>query len=126
MRRDRQDQLDGPVAEDLAALDAALAGTTAADPALALLVADVRAVAPVPAADARARLDRRVAEGFAPAPRPGPGAGGAARRGARRRWRDRLLLPTAGLGLAAVVVALVVAGSARRGADDSASGGASG
>ena len=68
MRR-REPTLDPAVAAELEALEAALAGDPAAEPELAALVRDVRAEAPTMAPDFRARLDERVAGGFAKAPR---------------------------------------------------------
>ena len=91
----RREPLDPVVEAELAALDAALAGTADADAELAALVRDVRAVAPRPAAAARAALDARVASGFAPeAPRPTRPGGGdrldpAASRPAPPRPRPR-------------------------------------
>ncbi len=49
---------------DLAALDAALRGDSVDDAALATLVREVRAAAPVMAPDARQELNERVAAGF--------------------------------------------------------------
>jgi hypothetical protein len=95
----RDSTLDPAVAAELEALEAALAGDPAAEPELAALVRDVRAQAPAMEPGFRARLDERVAEGFAKAPR-------------RKPQRRRSLVPAlgvAGCGLAAIV-AVVVAG----------------
>lgn len=91
----RPDVLDPAVAADLAALDDALAGAPDADPALALLAADVRSAAPRPAPGFRSTLDARVERGF---PRP-------PRR--PRAWR-RLLVPAAPVVAVAAVLVLVV------------------
>jgi hypothetical protein len=98
MRR-RETTLDPAIAADLEALEAALAGEPAAEPELAALVRDVRAEAPAMAPAFRARLDERVAEGFAKAPRP-------------RRRRGALVpaLGVAGCVLAAVVAVALTAG----------------
>jgi hypothetical protein len=91
-------------AEELAALEAALAGASAPAGqedvhALALLVRDIRPATPPAAA---ARLDARL----------GPALAGSARpRTRRRRWADlRITLPALGLAAAAAVAVLVVLG----------------
>jgi uncharacterized protein DUF4349 len=108
MRR-HEPTLDPAVAAELEALEAALAGHPAAEPELAALVRDVRAEAPAMAPGFRARLDDRVAEGFAKAPRKA------------RPPRRRALLPT--LGVVGCVLAALVAVvlSAGGGSNDSAS-----
>jgi hypothetical protein len=112
MRR-HEPTVDPAVAAELEALEAALAGDPAAEPELAALVRDVRTEAPAMAPDFRARLDDRVAEDFAKAPR-------------RARPRRRALVPT--LGVAGCVLAALVAVvlSAGGGSSDSASSGAAG
>jgi hypothetical protein len=107
MRR-HEPTLDPAVAAELEALEAALAGDPAAEPELAALVRDVRAEASAMAPDFRARLDDRVTEGFAKAPR-------------RARTRRRDLVPAlavAGCVLAALVAVVL---SADGGSNDSAS-----
>lgn len=94
MRRD----LDPTVQRSLDELDRALAGDPAAEPDLALLVADVRAAAPGPGDAFVAELDRRVAARF-----PAAEEARAARPRRALVWR----LAPAG-GLAAGLVALVV------------------
>jgi hypothetical protein len=95
----RDSTLDPAVVAELEALEAALAGDPAAEPDLAALVRDVRAQAPAMAPGFRARLDERVAEGFAKAPK-------------RKPQRRRSLVPALGVGgcALAAIVALVVAG----------------
>jgi hypothetical protein len=112
MRR-HEPTVDPAVAAELEALEAALAGDPAAEPELAALVRDVRTEAPAMAPDFRARLDHRVAEDFAKAPR-------------RARPRRRALVPA--LGVAGCVLAALVAVvlSAGGGSSDSASSGAAG
>src|SRR3954465_8695939 len=83
MRR-HEPTLDPAVTAELEALEAALAGHPAAEPELAAFVRDVRAEAPAMAPDFRARLDERVADGFAKAPRKAP------------RPRRRALVPAFG------------------------------
>jgi hypothetical protein len=102
-----------PVAAELEALEAALAGDPAAEPQLAALVRDVRAQAPAMDPGFRARLDERVDRGFAQAPR------------ARRRRRSGLVpaLGIAGCALAAVV-AVAVTGGGNNGDDNAGSAGA--
>jgi negative regulator of sigma E activity len=95
MRR-RETTLDPTVVAELEALEAALAGEPAAEPELAALVRDVRAQAPAMEPGFRARLDERVEQGFAKAPRP-----------RRRRWRRGNLVPA--LGVAGCVLAAIVA-----------------
>ena len=106
----RREPLDPAVEAELAALDAALAGTPDADAELAALVRDVRAVAPRPAAQARATLDARVASGFAPeTPRATAG------RRATRRTRlggsigRRALIPALGAAAAALLAIVIIA-----------------
>jgi hypothetical protein len=110
----RAEPVDPVAARELAALDAALAGTAGADPELVALARDVRAAAPAMDPAARAALDERVANGFA---RPDP---------RRSRWRvsPRVLAPALGAVAAALVAVVVVLGGAQRGGD--AGGGASG
>jgi hypothetical protein len=95
----RDSTLDPAVAAELEALEAALAGDPAAEPELAALVRDVRAQAPTMEPGVRARLDGRVAEGFAKAPR-------------RKPQRRRSLVPALGVAgcVLAAIVAVVVAG----------------
>ena len=108
MRR-QEPTVDPAVAAELEALEAALAGDPAAEPELAALVRDVRADAQTRAPDFRARLDDRVAGGFAKAPRKaGPS-------------RRRALMPAfgvAGCVLAALVAVVLGAGG---GSNDNAS-----
>jgi hypothetical protein len=110
MRR-RETTLDPTVVAELEALEAALAGDTAAEPELSALVRDVRAQAPAMEPGFRARLDERVNRGFAKAPRP------------QKRRRPRGLVPA--LGVAGCVLAAIVAVALTSGAknDDSTSGG---
>jgi hypothetical protein len=112
MRR-HEPTLDPAVAAELEALEAALAGDPAADPELAALVRDVRADATAMAPDFRARLDDRVADGFAKAPR-------------RARPRRRALVPA--LGVAGCILAALVAVvlSAGGGSSDRAGSGSAG
>src|SRR3954454_15230885 len=107
MRR-HEPTLDPAVADDLEAPEPALARHPAAEPELAALVRDVRAEAPAMAPGFRGRLDDRVAEGFAKAPRNA------------RPPRRRSLLPA--LGVAGCVLAALVAVvlSAGGGSNDSA------
>jgi uncharacterized protein DUF4349 len=103
----RHETLDPQIARDLAELEAALAGEPGADPALAVLVSDVRAEAPRMSATFALSLDERVAAGF---PRP------AGRRdhviawltGLRAHGRARLLpvLAVAATALVALVVSV--------------------
>ena len=96
MRR-HEPTLDPAVAAELEALEAALAGDPTAEPELSALVRDVRAETPAMAPDFRARLDERVAGGFAKAPRR-----------PRRRFASlRPMVPA--LGVAGCVVAGLVA-----------------
>jgi uncharacterized protein DUF4349 len=105
MRR-RETTLDPAVAAELEALEAALAGDSAAEPELAALVRDVRADAPAMAPAFRARLDDRVERGF---PKP-----------TRSRPRRNLVpaLAVAGCVLATLVAVVLVGGGS---GDDSAS-----
>jgi hypothetical protein len=108
MRR-RETTLDPVVSAELEALEAALAGDPAAEPELTALVRDVRAQAPVMQPPFRARLDERVADGFARAPRP------------QRERRRRNLVPALGVAgcvLAAIVAVAITGGS---GSDNSSS-----
>jgi hypothetical protein len=109
MRR-RETTLDPHVAAELEALEAALAGDPAAEPDLAALVRDVRAQAPAMDPSFRARLDGRVAEGFAKAPRP------------QRRAR-RSLVPALGVAgcVLAVIVAVALTGGGNGGNDNASS-----
>ena len=107
----RREPLDPIVEAELAALDAALAGTADADAELAALVRDVRAVAPRPAAAARATLDARVASGFAPeTPRTTtPEGRPTAWTRLHRVLRRRDLLPALAVAAAALIVVVVLA-----------------
>ena len=110
MRR-REATLDPAVAAELEALEAALAGDPAAEPALAALVRDVRAEAPTMQPAARARLDQRVEQGFV-------------RARSRRRFALRPMIPA--LGVAGCVVAAIVAialTTSNGSSEDSRSGG---
>jgi hypothetical protein len=119
MRR-RETPLDPAVTAELDALEAALAGDPAAEPELAMLVRDVRLEAAAMTPAFRARLDERVARGF---------AGGGERPLRRRRFaglRGRPLVPALGIAgclLAALVAVLVATGG---GKDDVASRGGAG
>src|SRR4051794_41206584 len=94
-RRDRE--LDPRVAEDLAVLDAALAGEHA-DPLDTLISEEARAWAPSMTPAFAAALDEAVGRGFAkPAGSPG------ATRPLRARW-----LPAAGFAAAALIALVVV------------------
>jgi hypothetical protein len=98
----RRDALPDPeVVHGLRELDAALAGEPAADPELALLVADVRSARPEPGAQFLASLDARVHAGF-PAGEPQ-----RLRRHERLR-APRLLVPSVAGTLAAALVALLI------------------
>jgi hypothetical protein len=114
MRR-RESTLDPAVAAELEALEAALAGDSAAEPELASLVRDVRAEAPTMEPAFRAHLDRRVERGFE---RPLP----------RRRFALRPLIPALGVGGCAIAAVVAVVLAAGTGSNDSASrgGGAGG
>jgi hypothetical protein len=103
----RREPLDPVVEHDLDALDAALSGAPDADPVLTALVDDVRAAAPRPGADARARLDARVEAGFAVRARRTKPVGRARDLPFGMLLRRRVLMPAA--GVAAALVALVVA-----------------
>ena len=118
----RRDPLDPAVEAELAALDAALAGTADADAELAALVRDVRAVAPRPAAAARAALDARVASGFTPETRRAPGGGTTARVRLRRALRRRDLIPALAAAAAVLVVVVVLAGLGTSGQNASSPG----
>jgi Domain of unknown function (DUF4349) len=97
----RREPLDPAVARDLAALDAALAGAPAdhVDAELAALVRDVGAAAPRLDGPARAALDARVADGFAPDRPP--------RRRPLRPGRLRLPRRALGAGVAGAIAAAV-------------------
>jgi hypothetical protein len=114
MRR-RETTLDPAVAAELEALEAALAGDPAAEPELAALVRHVRGHAPVMETGFRARLDERVAGGFAKAPR------------SPRARRRRNLMPALGLAgcVLAAVVAVAVSGGSSSERNSAGSGGAS-
>jgi uncharacterized protein DUF4349 len=114
MRR-RESTLDPAVAAELEALEAALAGDSAAEPELASLVRDVRAEAPTMEPAFRAHLDRRVERGFE---RPLP----------RRRFALRPLIPALGVGGCAIAAVVAVVLAAGTGSNDNASrgGGAGG
>jgi hypothetical protein len=107
----RDSTLDPAVAAELEALEAALAGDPAAEPELSALVRDVRAQAPTMEPVFRARLDERVAEGFAKAPR-------------RKPQRRRSLVPALGVSgcVLAAIVALVVAGGGGGSSDHGSTG----
>jgi hypothetical protein len=95
----RREPMDPVVERELEALEAALTGAPGADPELAALTGELRAIAPRLRPGARRALDARVQAGF---PRPERGRH-------ERRWsglRRGLLLPAGGV-LAAAVVALV-------------------
>jgi Domain of unknown function (DUF4349) len=114
MRR-HEPTLDPAVTAELEALEAALAGDPAAEPELAALVRDVRADAPAMAPAFRARLDDRVADGFAKAPRKATPS------------RRRALMPAfgvAGCVLAALVAVVLGAGGGSH--DGASSSGGSG
>ncbi|MEY2534097.1 MAG: hypothetical protein QOF29_2007 [bacterium] len=113
----RPEPLDPAVARDLEELEAALAAAPGADPSLAALARDVRAVAPRHGAPARAALDARVAAGFPPAPRRSR-AGRAARAAVHTaRERRRALVPALGVAATALLALVVVLGL-RGGAGD--------
>ncbi|WP_205696433.1 DUF4349 domain-containing protein [Conexibacter sp. SYSU D00693] len=101
----RSRPLPPDVLRELEELDRAVAGDPAAEPELLQLVADVRAAAPQADPAWAARLDGRVAEGFAPAPSAAPSV---ADRPARRRGLTWRLAPAGALlaGLVALVVVL--------------------
>ena len=103
MRR-RESTLDPAVAAELEALEAAIAGDPGAEPELVALVRDVRAEAPTMDLGFRARLDERVEDEFAKAPR-------------RRRFALRPLIPA--LGVAGCVLAAIVAVALTAGGGDS-------
>jgi hypothetical protein len=107
MRR-HEPTLDPAVAAELEALEAALAGHPAAEPELTALVREVRAEAPAMAPAFRARLDRRVEDGF--------------ERAVPRRRLPSLRPWVPALGVAGCVLAALVAVvlSAGGGSDDHA------
>ncbi|MFN8132031.1 MAG: DUF4349 domain-containing protein [Solirubrobacteraceae bacterium] len=101
------------ILRELDALEAALAGAPGADPELAALVADARAVRPQPTPAFTAALDAQASRAFAPAAaKPAAAAAGPA----RPRWRA---IPAPALGIAAAsllalgVGAAVLAGGGR-------------
>ena len=119
MRR-RDAQPDPETDHGLRELEAALAAEPAADPELALLVADVAAARPEPSAAFLASLDARVHAGF-PAPARAPGW---------TPWHARLrrpavLVPSFAATLVAALIAVGIAtsggGGSGGGAGDSAS-----
>jgi hypothetical protein len=119
----RRDALPDPeVTHGLFELDAALRGDAAADPDLALLVADVRDTRPEPDAAFLTALDERVRAGF-PAPPKRP----SAVPWHMRLRQPRVLVPSFGATLAAGLVVLVVAssGGGGSGGDLASSGSAS-
>jgi hypothetical protein len=121
MRR-RERPMDPEVVHGLRELEAALAAEPAADPDLALLVADVRAARPEPDPTFLAALDAKVHAGF-------PREHGAAGAPARAPWHARLrrpqvLVPGVGGALAAVLLALVAAGGSHDHGSSSSSPGA--
>lgn len=126
-------KIDPEIERDLAALDAAVHGSPDAEPALATLVADVRAARPVADPIFLARLEEEVAAGF----------GRAGRSGHRRRWLPplRITAPLGAAAMAATVAAIAlssggstppagvepsVAGSAQAQRSDTAAGSAAG
>ena len=114
----RRDALPDPeVTHGLFELDAALRGDAAADPDLALLVADVRAARPEPDAAFLTALDERVRAGF---PSSNPKRASAAPWHVRLR-RPQVLVPSFGATLAAALVVLLVASSGGGSGDNSAS-----
>ena len=134
MRR-RETPLDPAVADELEALEAALAGDPAAEPELAALVRDVRMETPAMSPAFRAQLDEQVASGFARGAsgtrrallaRRGQRAGSA--RGGRLRFgalvARRPLIPALGVAgcLLAALVAVVLIGG-RSGDHPSTAGG---
>jgi hypothetical protein len=122
MRR-RDAQPDPEVDHGLRELEAALAGEAAADPDLALLVADVRAARPEPDPQFLAALDARVHAGF-PKPQAEP------KRRAKPPWHARLrapqvLVPGVAGTLVAAVIAVGIASGGGNGGDDASSSGGS-
>jgi hypothetical protein len=115
MRR-RETTLDPAVAAELEALEAALAGDPAAEPELTALVRNVRGQAPVMEPGFRARLDGRVAESFAKAPRR------------QRPGRRRNLVPALGVAgcVLAAIVAVALTGGGGGGGSDNASSSSAG
>lgn len=119
MRR-RDAQPDPEAEHGLRELEAALAGEPAADPDLALLVADVRAARPEPDPTFLASLDARVHAGF-PRERATP---------ARPPWHVRLrqpgvLVPSVATLLVAALVVVGISTSGPSGENDASSGSAS-
>jgi hypothetical protein len=110
--------MDPEVVHGLRELEAALAAEPAADPELALLVADVRAARPEPDPTFLAALDARVHTGFAP--QRDATAAPRAPWHARIR-RPQILIGGVGAALATVLVALVVAGGSHDAADSGSS-----
>jgi hypothetical protein len=121
----RRDVVPDPdVVHGLRELDAALAGEPAADPELALLVADVDAACPAPRAAFLASLDARVHAGFPREDQTARRGGAPSRPPWRRRLRaPQLLLPAAAMALVALVVALGIATDGGRHDDASSAGG---
>src|SRR6476620_8999731 len=112
MRR-RERPMDPEVVHGLRELEAALTAEPAADPELALLVADVRAARPEPDPTFLAALDAKVHAGF-------PDERG------REPWhtrirRPQILVPGVGGALAAVLLALLVAGGSHENRSSSSS-----
>ena len=107
----RPETLDPAVAAELEALDAAISGAPGADPQLAMLAEDLRAIAPAMRERPRAALDARVAAGFP-----------------RRSWRPRLgmrtLLPATAVVAVAIVALVAVAGGGEDRFSDSGGGAA--
>jgi hypothetical protein len=110
--------MDPEVVHGLRELEAALAAEPAADPELALLVADVRAVRPEPDPTFLAGLDARVHAGF---PREQDATAPAREPWHVRIRRPQVLLPSLGGALAAVLVALLVAGGSNKASDNGSS-----
>jgi hypothetical protein len=123
----RRDALPDPeTAHGLFELDAALRGEPAADPDLALLVADVAAARPEPDAAFLASLDARVRAGFPREDAP-PRRGAAATPWYRKLLGARVVIPAAGTTLAAglVVLLLINVDKGNDVVNDSASSGSS-
>jgi hypothetical protein len=121
----RREPLDPVVERQLDALEAAVSGAPRADPTLTALVEDVRAVAPRPSAEARARLDARVEacfEGRTERSRVTPRVGrfpfGIA-------WPRRALVPAVGVAAAALVALVVALGTGGGAVDEAVTGGGS-
>jgi hypothetical protein len=121
----RHEPLDPAVERRLDALEAAMSGAPHADPVLSALVEDVRAVAPRPSLEARARLDARAEAGF-------EGGAGRSRRlrplsplRLRAGWppRARSLMPAAGVAAAALIALVVALGGGDGAVDRDVTGG---